>query len=152
MPLKQRYSYKLYHSGMDCWQERRTSSRKVANWNPGRNGRRISFSRVYFACWLLFGVRSTPVLPQWHVNDPSHSVKSAGGRLHLNTHKPLTQRSRNRMIMLLFRHSVGTYPETSSHAACQGTFGQTLLSLLSHCGLILVKKTGTSVRELISTL
>ena len=37
-------------------------------------------------CLLLSGVRSTPVLPQWHVKDPGHSAKSAGGRLHLNTH------------------------------------------------------------------
>ena len=28
-------------------------------------------------------VRSTPVLPQWHVKDRGHSAKSAGGRLHL---------------------------------------------------------------------
>ena len=26
----------------------------------------------------------------WHVKDPSHSTKSAGGRLHLNMHTPLT--------------------------------------------------------------
>ena len=26
----------------------------------------------------LFCVRSTPVLPQWHVKDPGHSAKSAG--------------------------------------------------------------------------
>ena len=30
-----------------------------------------------------------------------------------------------------------TYPETSSHATCQGTFGYSRLSSLSHCGLIL---------------
>ena len=29
-------------------------------------------------------VRSTPMLPQWHVKDPSHSAKSVGGRLCLN--------------------------------------------------------------------
>ena len=29
---------------------------------------------------ILFVVRSTPVLPQWHVKDPAHSDKSAGGR------------------------------------------------------------------------
>ena len=29
-----------------------------------------------------------PVLPQQHVKDPSHSAKSAGGRLQLNTHTP----------------------------------------------------------------
>ena len=42
--------------------------------------------------------------------------------------------------MPLSRHSVGTFPETSSHAACQGTFGHSRLSSLSHCGLILVQK------------
>ena len=31
---------------------------------------------------------------QQHVKDPYHSAKSAGGRLQLNTHTPLTQRSR----------------------------------------------------------
>ena len=67
--------------------------------------------------WLLFGVRSTPVLPQWYLKDPGHSAKSAGGgRLPLNTYTPLTQRSRSRLTMPLSRHSVGTYPETSSQA------------------------------------
>ena len=28
-----------------------------------------------------FGIRSTPVLPQWQIKDPGHSAKSAGGRL-----------------------------------------------------------------------
>ena len=51
----------------------------------------ISFSRDNFMCRLLFGVRSTSVLPQWHLKDPGHSVKSASGRLDLNTHTPLTQ-------------------------------------------------------------
>ena len=73
-----------------CWWERRTRDRKVASSNPGRSGRRIFFSRVNFVCWLLFDVRSTPVLPQWHVKGPGHSAKSAGGTLHLNTHTPLT--------------------------------------------------------------
>ena len=57
-----------------------------------------------------------PVLLQWHVKDPGHSAKSAGGRLHLNTHKPLTQQSLSGLTIPLSRHSVGTYPETSSHA------------------------------------
>ena len=39
--------------------------------------------------------------------------------------------------MLLYRHSVGTYQETSSHATRQGTFSHSRLSSLSHCGLIL---------------
>ena len=72
-----------------------------------------------------------PVLPQWHVKDPGHSAKSAGGRLHLNTPTPLTQRSQSELTMSLSRHSVGAYSET-----CQGTFGHSRLSSLSHCGLI----------------
>ena len=42
--------------------------------------------------------------------------------------------------MPLFRHSVGNYLETSSHAICQGTLGHSRLSSPSHCGLILAKK------------
>ena len=71
---------------------------------------RIFFFRVNFVCRLLFGVCSTPVLLQWYVKDPGHSAKSAGGRLHLNTHTSLTQRSRSGLTMLS-GHSVGTYPE-----------------------------------------
>ena len=41
-----------------------------------------------FCADTCFGIRSTPVLPQWHVKDPGHSAKSAGGRLQLNTHTP----------------------------------------------------------------
>ena len=33
-------------------------------------------------------IRSTPVLPQEHENDPGHSTKSAGGKLQINTHTP----------------------------------------------------------------
>ena len=50
---------------------------------------------------LLFSVYSTPVLPQWHIKDPSHSAKSAGGRLHLNRHTPWTQLSQSGLIMPL---------------------------------------------------
>ena len=126
-----------YWTGMACWLERRTRDRKVASSNRCRSGGKMFFSRVNFLCWLLFGVRSTPVLPQQHIKDPGHSAKSAGDRLHLNTHTPLTRRSRNGLIMPLSRHCVGTCPETSSHATCQRTFGHSRLSSLSHCGLIL---------------
>ena len=81
-----------------------------------------------------------PVVLQWHVKDPDHSAKSAGGRLHLNTHTPLTQQSWSGLTMLLSRHSVGTYQETSSHASHQGTHGHSHLNSLSHCGLILIKR------------
>ena len=43
-----------------------------------------------------------PVLPKWHVKDPCHSAKSAGGRLHLNTHTPLTHRRRSGLTMPLW--------------------------------------------------
>ena len=88
-------------------------------------------------CALLLGVRSTPVLPQWYAKDPGHSAKSAGGRLHLNMHTPLTQRSWSGLTMSLSKHSVGAYLGMSSHAACQGTYGHSRLSSLSHCGPIL---------------
>ena len=42
--------------------------------------------------------------------------------------------------MPLSGHSVGSYPETSSHSICQGTFGHSRLNSLSHCGLILAQK------------
>ena len=52
------------------------------------------------------GVCSTPVLLQWHIKDLSHSVQSAGGRLHLDMHAPLTQRSQRGLTMPLSRRSV----------------------------------------------
>ena len=52
--------------------ECRTLNRKVTSSNPGRSGGKKFFSRVNFVCWLLLGVRSTHVLPQWHIKDPRH--------------------------------------------------------------------------------
>ena len=79
----------------DSWLvERRTCDGKVASSSPGRSGGGIFFSRVNFLCSHLLGFFPIPVLPQWHVKDPGHSAKGAGGRLHLNTHPPLIQRSR----------------------------------------------------------
>ena len=57
--------------------ERRTRDRKVAGSSPSRSG------GEYFSPWWVFcadsyfGIPSTPVLPQWQVKDPGHSVKSA---------------------------------------------------------------------------
>ena len=118
--------------------ERRTSDWKVAGSNPSSCSGRIFFFRVNIVLWLLFGVCFTPTLPQWHVKDPSHSCKSAGGRLHLNMHTPFTQQSWSALTMPLSRHSVGSYQDASSHATCHGTFGHSHLGSLSHCGLILV--------------
>ena len=49
-----------------------------------------------------------PMLSQQRVKDPSHSAKIAGGRLHLNMHTPLSQRSWSGLTVLI-RDSVGTY-------------------------------------------
>ena len=52
---------------------------------------RVGFYIHAFDAWtLLFNIRFTPMLPQWQVKD---SFKSAGGKLKLNMHTPLTQRS-----------------------------------------------------------
>ena len=64
--------------------------------------------------------------------DPGHSAKSAGSRLHLNTHTLLAQRSRSGLTTSLSRHSVGPYLETSLRAICQTTFGHNRQSSLSH--------------------
>ena len=124
----------LHCAGIAWWLGRWTHDQKVASLNPGR---RIFFSRVSFVCWLLFSVCFTPMLPQWHVNDPGHSATNAGGRLHLNTHTPLTHRSWNGLTVLLPKHSVGTYQKMSSHATRQEILIYSCLSSLSHCGLIL---------------
>ena len=81
---------------------------KVASSSPGRSGGRIFFSRVNFLCSSSFGVRSTPVLQQWHVKDPGYSAKSAGGRLHLHTQTPLTK-WKLELADCAVRHSVETY-------------------------------------------
>ena len=135
--VKMANKFWLCTAGIACCLERWSRDQKVVSSNPSRNGRRFFFSRVNFVCWLSFGVSSTPLLLQLHVKDPSHSAKSAGGRLHLNIHTPLTQRSWSGLTMLLSRHSVGIYQETSSHATHQGTLSHSHLSSLSHCGLIL---------------
>ena len=72
------------------------------------------------------------MLPQRHVQDPDHSARSAGGRLHLNTHTPVTQQSQDGLTMPLCRHSVGIYQKMSSHATHHGTLGQSS-QLAEHC-------------------
>ena len=127
-------------AGIACWLECRTRDRKVTSSNPGRSGGRIFFSKVDFVCCLLFGVRGTPMLPQWHIKDPGLYAKRGRSRLYLNTHAPLTQRSRSGLTMPLSRQSVEIYPETSSYATRQGTVDHSHLSSLSHCELILIQR------------
>ena len=66
------------------------------------------FSKVNFSVLTPIPCPFHPSLPQWHVEDPSHSARSAGGGLHLHTHTPLTQQSRSGLTVLP-RHGVGTY-------------------------------------------
>ena len=94
----------------------------------------------------LFGVRSTSVLPQWRVKDPGYSGKSTGGRLHLNTHTPLTQRSRSGLTMPLSRHSVGIELTRNSSRNSRSQSSQLAEPLWTGPDL----KSGISVRELIS--
>ena len=84
------------------------------SWSKGcefesRQERRENFLLQSQLCVLTF-VRCPfhPRITQWHVKDPTHSAKSAAGRLHLNMHTPLTQRRRSGLTMPLFRHSFGT--------------------------------------------
>ena len=113
----------------------RTHDQEVAS---GRSGG-IIFSPGLTLC-AVFDVHFISMLPQWHVKDPSHFAKSAGGRLHLNTHTPLTQQSQSGLTVPLSRRSVGTYLEMSSHATHHGILGHSYLSLLNHCGLSLAQR------------
>ena len=52
--------------------ERRPRDRKVSGSNPGRSRGTIFFSLpALLSVLLYFGIRSSPVLPQWHVTDPA---------------------------------------------------------------------------------
>ena len=61
----------------------------------------------------------------------------------------MNQLSQRKLTIPLSRHSLGTYPETSSHATCQGKVGYSRLAepLWTDPGV----KSGISVHELIST-
>ena len=100
----------------------------------------------------MFSVRSTSMSPRWHVKDFSQSAKSAGDRVHLNTHTPLTQWSQSGLTMPLSRHSVGTYQENKfAHNSSTNTHRQSsqlAKPLWTDPGL----KSAISMRDLISTL
>ena len=55
---------------------------------PGAAGE-FSSPGSTFCTDSYFGIRSTPVLPQWPEKDPGHSAISAGGRLQLNSTHPM---------------------------------------------------------------
>ena len=78
-----------------CWGsllvECQTRDRKVASLNPSRRSGIIIFSKVNFVCWVLFWCLFHPCVTAMARKKPRHSAKSAGDRLHLNTHTLLTQ-------------------------------------------------------------
>ena len=92
------------------------------------------------------------MLPQRHVKDPGHSAKCAGGRLHLNTQTPLTQRSRSGLTMPLSKHSVrtlsGNEPTRNLSGNIRPQSSQHAEPLWTDPGM----KSGISVRKLISTI
>ena len=85
------------------------------------------------------------MLPQWHVQNPGYSAKSAGGKLHLNLHTPLTHLTavqaecENLLGNELTRNSPGNNRLRSYHLA---------EPLWTDRGL----KSEISLRELISSL
>ena len=105
--------------------------------------------RANFQCGLLLSAFSIPVLPQWYANDPGHSAKSAAGRLFLNTHLPLIQRSRSALTVLSL-HTVGTFQRNeltcTSLGNAQPQSSQLAEPLRTDSGF----KRGTSVRQPIS--
>ena len=75
-------------AGIAQWLDRLTRDRKSRVRVPAGSASEFSAPRSTFCADSFFGVRSTPVIPQWHVKDPGHSAKSAGGRLLPNAHAP----------------------------------------------------------------
>ena len=67
-------------AGIALWLERQIRDPKFAGSNPCWSGGEFSSPGSTFCADSYFGIRSTPVLPQYRVKDPGHSAKSAGGR------------------------------------------------------------------------
>ena len=82
---------------------------------------------------------------------PRHSAKSAGGRLHLITHTPLTQRCRSGLTMPLSRPSVGTYQENELTRKWSGNTRPQSSQLAEPLWTDPGVKSGISVLKLIST-
>ena len=110
-----------------CWLEHRTCDKRLHVWIPAGAAQESYSPESTLCADSLFGVLSTPVLPQWHVKVPSHSAKSADGRLHLNRHTPMTQ----------FPSIVWEPMRKWAYTQLIREHSATAVCLLSHCGLIL---------------
>ena len=91
------------------------------------------------------------MLPQLHTKDLGHSVKSADGRSHVNTHNPLSQGSRSGLT-ILFEHSVRTYQGNELTRNSSGNTRPQSSQLAGPLWTDPCLKSGISVRVLISTL
>ena len=99
------YCLDWYISVVEYW----THDYIVTDLIPGESCGRIFFSE------LNFSICSSHVFTAIAFKRPGCSAKSAGGRLQLQTHTPLTQHSWS-WLPVLPRHSVGNR-EKSSHAS-----------------------------------
>ena len=123
---------------VECW----TRDQKVVSLSPGRSSKRIFFSRINLLCWLLLGVHFTPC---YH-----HFSKSAGGRLYLLIHTPLTKQSRSGFTMLSrfsMEYIRGNKLTHNSSGTIQPQLSQLTEPLWTHSDI----QSGTYVCELIFT-
>ena len=128
------------------WSLRKASKRlhHIYPWAVGSKNNRsfpYCFGKNNWYSPLHYHVRSTPVLPQWHVKDSGHSAKRAGWKLHLKhayTLDPTKSEWADYAAVQLTRNLSGNIRPQSSQLA---------EPLWTDPGI----KSGTSVRELIST-
>ena len=76
------------------------------------------------------------MLTQWHVKDPGHSAKSAGGRLHLNTHCTLDP-TKSEWADYAAVQAVCELIRKQGHTQLVREHSASRLSSLGHCRLIL---------------
>ena len=127
-----------------------TRHRKVTSSKTGRSGGRIFFSRVNFLVLTLIRCPSCLRVTAVARKRPRSFCQRAGGRLHINTHTPLSNRSRSALTMPLSRQSV----KMSGNELTRNSSGNTRIQssqlaelLWTHPGL----KSGIILRELTST-
>ena len=112
--------------------ERQTGDQKVAGSNPSRSGGRIFFSRVGFVHLILFGISSTPILPQRHIKEPDHSAESTGTPKHAYT----LDQTKCEWDDYTVQAQCGNLSRNELTHNLSGNTQPQSLSLLSHCGLI----------------
>ena len=109
---------------------------------------RISFPELTFCVNSYPSFFPSLLLLQWHVKDPSHSAKSAGGTLYLNTHTSFIQRSWSGLTVLS-RHNMGTYQGNELTHKSSGNVLQQSSRFAEPLWTDLGSKSGTGVHKLI---